>query len=125
MLANNCPEPGKVISGISELLINAIEHGNLHIDYDEKSDLKKQGKWREEIEHRLQLIEFRDKTASVKFNKNGKTISITITDQGKGFDWQQYLEFNPDRPLIVMVEELPWPICSVLMNFDITIPVMR
>lgn len=97
MLANSCPDPGKVISGISELLINAIEHGNLHIGYAEKSDLKKKGKWREEIEHRLRQDEFRDKTASVKYNKHGKTITITITDQGKGFDWQQYLEFNPDR----------------------------
>lgn len=97
VLANNCPEPSKVISGISELLINAIEHGNLHIGYAEKSDLKKNGKWREEIEHRLQQDEFRDKAANVKYSKNDEAISITITDQGEGFDWQKYLEFDPER----------------------------
>ncbi len=97
LLANSCPEPEKVITGISELLINAIEHGNLHIGYKEKSDLKKQGNWREEIEHRLQLAEYQDKSASVKYKKNGSSIRITITDQGKGFDWQNYLEFSPER----------------------------
>jgi len=97
LLANSCPDPGKVIPGISELLINAIEHGNLHIGYAEKSDLKKNGTWREEIEHRLQQAQFRDKTASVRYGKNGKTIAITVTDQGKGFDWQKYLEFSPER----------------------------
>lgn len=97
VLASSCPEPGKVIAGISELLINAIEHGNLNIGYAEKSELKKKGKWREEIEHRLQLPQYRQKTAHVKFCRNGTRITITITDQGEGFDWQRYLEFNPER----------------------------
>ncbi len=97
MLANSCPEPEKVISGISELLINAIEHGNLNISYAQKSDLKKHGQWREEIEHRLRQNEFKDKTARIKYNKNDKNISITITDQGRGFEWQKFMFFNPNR----------------------------
>ena len=97
LLANSCPEPGKVISGISELLINAIEHGNLHIGYAEKSALKKDGLWREEIERRLCQAEYRDKFATVRYNKNDTGINITVTDQGQGFDWRNYLEFDPER----------------------------
>ncbi|MDH5444085.1 MAG: response regulator [Gammaproteobacteria bacterium] len=97
VLANSCPEPDKVITGISELLINAIEHGNLQIGYKEKSQLKKQGSWREEIERRLQLPEYQDKVAEVTYSKNGKNINITITDQGSGFDWHKFLEFSPER----------------------------
>lgn len=97
MLANSCPDPGKVISGISELLINAIEHGNLNIDYAKKSELKKAGRWREEIEHRLRENTYKDKFATVSYNKHDTQISIKINDQGSGFDWQNYLEFNPDR----------------------------
>jgi len=97
LLANNCPEPGKVISGISELLINSIEHGNLHIGYAEKAELKKRGKWREEIEGRLQQAEYATKSTKIKFTKNGSSIAITITDQGKGFKWQKFLEFDPER----------------------------
>lgn len=97
LLANSCPQPAKVISGISELLINAIEHGNLRIGYAEKTELKKNGVWREEIEHRLRQPEYRDKFATVRYNNSGTTITISVKDQGKGFDWQKYLEFNPER----------------------------
>lgn len=97
ILANSCPDPGKVISGISELLINAIEHGNLHIGYAEKSALKKNGSWRGEIEHRLRQDEYKDMFAIVTYNKNDTVITITVQDQGKGFDWRKYLEFNPER----------------------------
>ena len=97
VLAKSCPEPDKVISGISELLVNAIEHGNLHIGYEEKSELKKQGTWREEIERRLQLPEYIGKAVKINYTHNGTSITITITDQGKGFNWQNFLEFSPER----------------------------
>ncbi len=96
-LASHYPEPERVLSGISELLINAIEHGNLNISYTEKSDLKKNGQWRNEIEHRLRQDEFKNKSAKVKYSKNKNSISITVTDQGMGFDWKKYMEFSPDR----------------------------
>ena len=97
VLADNCPEPDKVIQGISELLINAIEHGNLNIQYAEKARLKKSGKWREEVEHRLRKKEYLNKKARVQFHKNNNSISIMVSDQGQGFDWKQYLEFSPER----------------------------
>ncbi len=97
LLANSCPEPGKVISGISELLINAIEHGNLHIGYAEKSALKKDGVWREEIERRLRQVEYQNKVATVRYDKNASSINITVTDQGLGFNWRSYLDFDPER----------------------------
>ncbi|MDH5652438.1 MAG: response regulator [Gammaproteobacteria bacterium] len=97
LIANACPEPDKVVSGISELLINAIEHGNLAIGYDEKATLKRENKWHDEIEHRLTLPEYRDKEAEVSFQHHGTHITITIKDQGKGFDWQKFIEFDPER----------------------------
>ncbi len=35
-VAHLCPQPHRVVTGISELLINALEHGNLKIGYAEK-----------------------------------------------------------------------------------------
>ena len=55
LVACSCDEPDKVAMGLSELMINAVEHGNLKIGYDEKSELRKTDQWESEIEKRLAL----------------------------------------------------------------------
>lgn len=99
LIANACPDPGRVVAGLSELLINAVEHGNLAITYEEKTALSDDGRWKAEIERRLNLPQHRDRYAEVEFERGGETIVITIRDQGEGFDWKRYLEFSPDRSL--------------------------
>lgn len=96
-LSKACPEPEQRLSGLSELMINAIEHGNLRIGYHEKSALIRAGRWREEIEHRLSLTEYSDKFATIEYHKNNDHIRFTITDMGEGFDWENYLEISIDR----------------------------
>jgi len=97
MLAKACPNAERVVTGLSELMINAVEHGNLGISYDEKSKVNAEGCWREEVEKRLQHPENRDKWAELLFQQSENEITVTIKDQGTGFDWSNYLEFNPDR----------------------------
>lgn len=97
MLAKACPDAERVVTGLSELMINAVEHGNLGISYDEKSKINAEGRWREEVEKRLQSPENRDKWAELLFQQGENEITVTIKDQGTGFDWSNYLEFNPDR----------------------------
>jgi CheY-like chemotaxis protein/anti-sigma regulatory factor (Ser/Thr protein kinase) len=96
-LANACPEPEKVVTGLSELLLNAVEHGNLGITYAEKTVLNREGRWLEEVNQRLQLTEHQHKRVDVHFNNDGHLIRIRICDQGEGFDWEQYLEIDPAR----------------------------
>ncbi len=96
-LAQACPEPEGAVLGLSELLVNAIEHGNLGISYEEKSSLKRSDRWQEEISRRLQLPENAGKRVDVTFERDGSTIRICITDQGEGFDWNRYLDFDPAR----------------------------
>ncbi len=55
LLAKMCPEPDKVVLGLWELLINAVEHGNLGITYEEKSELLQLNIWREEIDRRTRM----------------------------------------------------------------------
>lgn len=97
MIANFFPNPGRVVLGISELLVNAIEHGNLGITYDEKSRLMKRDIWREEVERRRNLPEYRDRRVRVSIISNAEDISLWIRDEGKGFDWVKYLEISPER----------------------------
>jgi CheY-like chemotaxis protein len=96
-LAKSCPDPEKIILGLSELFINAIEHGNLGISYDDKTELNSENRWLEEVEKRLTSNEHKDKYVDVIFDRNKENITIKITDQGQGFDWKEYMDFSPER----------------------------
>lgn len=96
-LAKACPEPERVVQGLQELLVNAIEHGNLGISYAEKGELMMAGTWFNEVQRRLQLPVNRQRYAEVQFQRSAKTLDFTIQDQGAGFNWQDYLDFSPER----------------------------
>jgi len=97
LLAEVSQNPEKTVSGFSELLINAVEHGNLGITYAEKSQLLAEGRWEEEVESRLQSPHYAENKVEVMLVKSADILSVKITDQGKGFDWEKYLQFEPER----------------------------
>jgi len=97
LLAHACPDPSVAVIGLSELMINAVEHGNLGITYREKSYLRQEGIWEEDIVRRLQLDENKNKFAQIHFSCQGNRKEFVIVDQGAGFDWHQYMEFSPER----------------------------
>lgn len=99
LIANACPNSEVVVSGLAEIMINAVEHGNLGISYQEKSELIKQSRWKEEINHRLTLPEYRDLSAKLHFERHEDKIIICISDHGDGFKWEQFLDFDPGRIL--------------------------
>ncbi len=99
-VANACPEPSSVVMGLSEMMINAIEHGNLGITYAEKTHFNEQGIWLEEVEKRLRLDQNKNKFATVEFLRRDKDIQMIIKDQGKGFDWKPYLEMSIERATV-------------------------
>jgi DNA-binding response OmpR family regulator len=97
LIANCFPEPEAVVYGLNEMLINAVEHGNLGIAYSEKTQLILEGQLQEEIDRRLNLPENRDKWAYLSFEAEERCLRVRIKDQGAGFDWRQYLEISPER----------------------------
>ena len=96
-LAKVCPEPRKSVLGLWELLLNAVEHGNLGISYDGKTDLNKKNIWAQEIERRQALPENMSKKVMVSFENSDREIRFLIEDQGKGFDFRSYLQLSSDR----------------------------
>ena len=96
-VAHLCPEPHRVVTGISELLINALEHGNLRIGYQEKSNLMRRGMWQIEVERRLGARENVGGFIELEFHVADHTVQIRIRDQGPGFDWTPYMDFDPNR----------------------------
>ena len=99
LLANACPDPEKIVMGLNDLLMNAVEHGNLGITYDEKTSLQETQQWEPEVQRRLGLSENAQKYVEVNFERRDGTIHFVITDQGKGFDWKQYEAFSPELAL--------------------------
>lgn len=97
LLADVSMNPERTVSGYSELLVNAVEHGNLGITYAEKSQLLSEDRWAEEIEKRLKSPLHAGQAVEVVLDKGPDTLTVTITDQGQGFDWQKYMQFDPAR----------------------------
>jgi len=91
------PEPEQVVFGLSELMINAVEHGNCGVAYKEKTALMLSSGWEAEINRRLQLPEIRDRVGALTYAASKDAIVVRIKDEGSGFDWHQYLELSPDR----------------------------
>lgn len=96
-IAHACPDPGAAVMGISELLVNGVEHGNLGLSYAEKSQHKRDDTWHEEINRRAEHPENISKRVRLHFDRNELSVTLRISDEGSGFDWQRFLEMDPER----------------------------
>ena len=91
------PRADLAMSGLYELIINAIEHGNLKIGFEEKGRLLSESRWDAEIRNRLALPENKNKKVIVQYSNNGRHINVLISDQGNGFDPRPFMEIEPSR----------------------------
>ena len=87
-----CPEPPRVAVGLVELFVNAIEHGNLGITYEEKHLFVSEENWLNEIENRMNASHNRHKYVEVYVSKESDQVKFTIQDQGIGFDWETFMQ---------------------------------
>lgn len=95
VLASLCPSPELAASGLTELLVNAVEHGNLGISYADKKQLRLEDRWEAEVARRFALPACRERC--VRVERHFDRLEFTVTDEGEGFDWQRYMEFDPER----------------------------
>ena len=97
VIANAFPDPERVLLGLNEVMVNAVEHGNLEISHDEKHALIQKGTWHEEISRRLTLPEYCNKSARLHYQKSDKDIIIHVIDEGNGFDYSDFTAIDPSR----------------------------
>lgn len=90
-------QPKRAFLGLSELLVNAVEHGNLGLGYQAKSKLLREGGWEAEVERRLALPENAGKKVEVRLERSAHEIRLNISDCGIGFDSSLYMEMSPER----------------------------
>lgn len=95
-IANSSTAPQKAMV-ISEILLNAVEHGNLGITYEEKTALITNNMLRQEVERRLAMPEYSNKYVQLKIRRYDNGITVEIEDQGSGFDFGRFLHMDESR----------------------------
>ncbi len=81
---------------LQELLINAIEHGNLNISPEEKSEALLNDTYEQLLFERREHPEYRQRRVrlSVSHHVAKGKVSFRISDEGNGFDWGARLGQN-------------------------------
>lgn len=96
-MAHCFPDPERVLKGLGELLINAVEHGILEIGYEKKTELLETGTWQAEVERRQADPLNRKKRIEAVISRKDNGIYAVITDPGEGFAWKKYMTIDPSR----------------------------
>ncbi|MCX8123320.1 MAG: ATP-binding protein [Spirochaetes bacterium] len=87
--------------GLQEAIINAIEHGNLEIDFETKSRLKKmEGNYWDHVLDICNKDNLEKRKIKVQYYLLDSCVKYIITDEGKGFDWKQYITASGDNNLL-------------------------
>ncbi len=89
-------------SCLREVVVNAVEHGNLQIDFDEKSESMKAGSYFELLEERRLDPRFRSRRVVVEYSLSSSRATFRVTDEGPGFDHSAYSKGSgePDGELL-------------------------
>lgn len=69
-----------------ELLVNAMEHGNLDISFQDKSEALENNEYYELLFKRQHNPVYKNKRITIEYSLDPSRIEIRITDEGKGFD---------------------------------------
>ncbi|MBD8526214.1 response regulator [Pseudomarimonas arenosa] len=96
-LARAGGDPGPVAFGLQALISNAIEHGNLEIGYQAKRKALIEGAWPALLASRLDDPRYRQRSVLVELERNAGQVCYRISDEGSGFDYQQYLRPRGER----------------------------
>jgi serine phosphatase RsbU (regulator of sigma subunit) len=75
-------------SSLGEILMNAIEHGNLAIGYDHKHARLAAGTFDDLVETRRHMEPYSSRRVKLEYVIESAQVTLTITDAGAGFDWQ-------------------------------------
>jgi anti-sigma regulatory factor (Ser/Thr protein kinase) len=82
---------------VRELIINAVEHGNLELTYEEKEQAVESGELEQVLCRRRQDARLSGRQVVVQAHREGRRLTIEIADEGGGFDWRALPD--PDDPV--------------------------
>ncbi len=87
---------------LDEMLMNAIEHGNCGITFDEKTRwLEKRGRHMSDlIAERCEDPEVAEKRVTFEYRITRSSSQFVITDEGAGFDWRSVKDVTRDDAIL-------------------------
>lgn len=85
--------------GIEEMITNAIEHGNLGISFEEKSEAIREERLEGLIAERTAESERAGRRIFIHSRLDSDFFEVTVRDEGRGFDWKALPEVAPENLL--------------------------
>jgi len=81
---------------VREMIINAIEHGNLELSFEEKTAAMESERYFEIIAERQRDPRFRDRRVYIEYIISPEKCTYTISDDGPGFDYHRILSMSAE-----------------------------
>jgi len=78
--------------GLREIIINAIEHGNLNIGFEEKTQATNNGNYFEFVLSRQKDPNYKDKKVTIELLLNCNKVMYKIEDEGNGFNYRDIIQ---------------------------------
>lgn len=78
-------------TGLREIIVNSIEHGNLNITFEEKSQHLSKGDYLQLISNRQKDPVYGNRKVIIKYNLTDQFVSYHITDEGNGFNYKELM----------------------------------
>lgn len=88
-------EIGMLRFALREIMINAIEHGNLNITYAEKTEATAGSSYFDLIVRRRRDARYTSRRLTIEYAVNREHVVYRLTDEGDGFDYRAFLRADP------------------------------
>jgi DNA-binding response OmpR family regulator len=86
---------------LREILLNAVEHGNLGVTYEEKTEATERGTLEALLADRASEPRLRGRRVRVEATRTPERISIVVEDEGAGFDWRSLPDPTDPENLLI------------------------
>ena len=73
---------------LRELILNAVEHGNLALSYEEKTRALEAGTLEQLLERRRSEEPYKGRRVGVVVRRDREQLTFEVQDGGAGFDWR-------------------------------------
>ena len=89
-------EIGALRIALREMIINAIEHGNLEIGFDEKTRAMMRGNYIRFITSRQKDPQYINRKVNIWYSVAPDRVTYRIKDEGEGFDHRRIMSRDPE-----------------------------